>query len=211
MSSLGAITLNEMEIHEVDVSPVTSGVDAPIGSLAIVTDGSFIFLKTTTLSTGWSPITPLTFLEYVYTVTANQTSTSNVYANVTQLTTTSLPIGTYTFNCYSICQSTAVATGVGLRLSSSGVGAAVLGTVFAKWDISLGVDGTDKDFQYNQITPTDNVSSTAARAANVNFLATGTGIFTITTAGTVSVQLRSETANAVSIRAGSIFFIKKVA
>jgi hypothetical protein len=209
LASLGVITLNEIEIHEVDASPATSGVDAPIGSLAIVTDGSFLFLKTTVATTGWSQITPLSFFEYVYRITTtNQNSTSTTYANVTELTSVSLPIGTYKFDVFAICQSTATTTGVGVRV---GAGTAALSAVLAKWYISQAAAGTAKDFQYDQITATDNVVSASVNAANTNFLVKGSGYLTVTTAGTVAVQFRSETGTSVSIRLGSLFFLKKVA
>jgi hypothetical protein len=54
-----------------------------------------------------------------------------------------------------------------------------------------------------------NVSSTAA--ANADFLITGTGVVTVTTAGTVAVQIRAENNNNVSIRIGSNLFLKRVA
>jgi hypothetical protein len=209
LASLGVITLNELEIHEIDVDPRTSGIDAPIGSLAILTDGSFIFLKTTVSTTGWNPITPLTFLEYSYRQTAaNQTSTSTTYAPVTELTSASLPAGTYKFEVLAICQSTAVATGVGVRV---GAGTATITSLFASWNIGQAVNGTDKYFQYDQITPTDNITATATATANTNFLVTAQGTLTTSTAGTVSVQLRSETGTAVSTRIGSIFFLKRIA
>jgi hypothetical protein len=42
-------------------------------------------------------------------------------------------------------------------------------------------------------------------------LITGTGVVTVTTAGTVAVQIRAENNNNVSIRIGSNLFLKRVA
>lgn len=45
MAKLGSITVNEIEIIEVDSDPTISGLEAASGSLAILTDGSSLFLK----------------------------------------------------------------------------------------------------------------------------------------------------------------------
>jgi len=204
MANLGSITVNEIEIIEVDVSPRISGVDAAVGSLAILTDGSSIFLKATEASTGWTPI----FLDYSYVIeSANQTRTANTYIDVTELISDVLPVGTYAFECFALCQSTATNTGIGLRV---GAVSAVLGTTFGKWQISQAVDGTAKNFIYDQLTATTNVSSASAAAINTNFIVTGSGIVTVTTSGTVAVQIRSETTTAVSIRIGSVFNLRKI-
>ena len=205
MANLGSITVNEIEIIEVDQSPRLSGVDAAVGSLAILTDGSSVFLKATEASTGWTPI----FLDYSYVISsANQTSTSATYANVTELISEVLPVGTYTFECFALCQSTATNTGIGLRV---GTVSAILGTTFGRWEISQAADGVGKTFIYDQLTSTTNVSSASAAAVNTNFIVTGSGIVTVTTSGTVALQIRSETTTAVSIRIGSVFNLKKIA
>ena len=164
MASLGLTTLNEIEIHEIDSTPLVGGVDAPIGSLAILTDGTKLFLKSGALATDWSPINSLDRAEYSYTATAIQSSTSITYAAITQLTSVSLPIGFYKIEAFIICQSTAVGTGVGLRI---GQGTAVIGTpIGIQWDIDQAGDGTDRRFQYTQTSPTDNISTTATATAN---------------------------------------------
>lgn len=54
MAVLGQITVNEISIFEVDAAPDTgSGIDAPIGSIAIMTDGSGIYQKISASNTGW--------------------------------------------------------------------------------------------------------------------------------------------------------------
>lgn len=206
MALLGSITLNEIQILEVDASPVLDGIDADTGSLAIVTDGSKLFLKTGALSTDWSPINSLDRAEYSLRMTALQTSTSTTYASATELVSSSLPIGFYIFKFYGIAQSTANATGIGVRLGA--VTATIATPVGIKWSIAQAGNGTDKNYEYDQITPTDNISSTAAAAANTNFLVRGEGVFQITAAGTVAVQFRSETGTAVSLRPLSSLFIK---
>jgi len=53
MAKLGSITINEIEMIEVDASPLVDGFDAPSGSLAILTDGTGLFLKTEGGPTSW--------------------------------------------------------------------------------------------------------------------------------------------------------------
>lgn len=208
MASLGSITVNEIEIIEVDASPIVSGVDAAIGSLAILTDGSSIFLKDQAATTGWKAINSLVFSEYAYRInTVAQSSTSTTYANITELVSQVLQAGTYVFEFVGLYQSTATNTGVGFRL---GAGSAVLGITFGQWQISQAANGTAKTFQYDQLNATTNVSSASTVTANTDAVVKGSGSFTITTAGTVAIQLRSETGTSVSARVGSLFFIKKV-
>jgi len=56
MAKLGSITINEIEMIEVDASPIVDGFDAPSGSLAILTDGTAMFLKITGGPTAWQSI-----------------------------------------------------------------------------------------------------------------------------------------------------------
>lgn len=57
MAVLGTLTLNEILIYEVDASPAITGLAAPSGSLAIMTDGSGIFQKGEGNDFDWSPRT----------------------------------------------------------------------------------------------------------------------------------------------------------
>lgn len=58
MAILGQITLNELLIVTVDQSPVSAGVPAPIGSLALLDDdtNSGMWLKTGGTDTSWTPV-----------------------------------------------------------------------------------------------------------------------------------------------------------
>jgi hypothetical protein len=204
MAVLGAITVNEIEIMEVDESPKTSGVDASTGSIAANTDGSFLYLKDGISTTDWANIGT----EFFYSIsTANQTKNTATYSSVTQLTSEVLPIGTYSFNCYAICQSSAATAGVGLRL---GAGTATLGNTFGKWNISQTANGTGSNFEYDQLTSTTNVSATAAPSANADFLIIGSGIVVLTSSGTIAIQIRSENTTVVTIKIGSSLFIKRL-
>jgi hypothetical protein len=145
-------------------------------------------------------------------VSANQTSTSNTYADVTNLVTSSLPIGNYRIEFIGVAQSTAAGTGVGFRLAPATTGGATLGQVVINWNFSQATAGTDKNFEYSQLTVTDNVTSASVVTANTNFPAIGFGAFSITTAGAVAVQLRSETnGTGISVRTGSILKVQRVA
>jgi hypothetical protein len=208
MASLGLTTLNELEIHEVDASPVTSGVDAPIGSLAIVTDGTKLFLKTGALATDWSPINSLDRAEYSYVATAVQTRNANTYISITQLTSEVLPVGFYKIEAYIICQSTATGTGLGLRIGQDT--ATIQDPMGIQWGIPSAGNGTDRHFQYDQTSPTDNINTTTSPVANTNFVAKGVGVLNVTTAGTIAVQLRSENTGTVSVRPNSILFVKAI-
>jgi hypothetical protein len=156
--------------------------------------------------TAWVPQTPAG-AETVLRITATQAVASIVPTSLTQLTTASLAIGWYEFRCYAICQSTATTTGLGLRVAPI---SATIGVVRATWEIDQAVDGTDKRFQYSQLLTTTNLFSTGVVTANADLSAVGTGIFQVTTPGTVAIQLRSETGTSVSARVGSILIIKKV-
>ena len=105
-------------------------------------------------------------------------------------------------------QSTAGATGLGLRLGNA---SATISTCYAKWMIAQTSNGTSQSFIYDQLSPTTNVTSTLAPTANTDMVVTCQGTFRVTAAGTVAIQIRSETGTSVSIRPESLLFIKKVA
>lgn len=140
--------------------------------------------------------------------TAIQTSTSNVYSNITSLTTGSLEVGLYEFTFKGIMQSTSAVNGVGLRLVN---GTSAFSEICINWSLSQAVNGTDKNFNYSQLTVADNITSASVITANANFPVLGMGVFRISTAGTISVQLRSETnGTGISIRPNSMLIIRKV-
>lgn len=73
MAVLGQITLNEILLLEVDAAPNVSPVDAPIGSLAIMTDGSGVYQKTGPSNIDWSNV-----FTYNLPIPANQVSFSTL-------------------------------------------------------------------------------------------------------------------------------------
>ena len=126
---------------------------------------------------------------------------------MTELTSGTLTTGTYMFNCFAICQSTSAAAGIGLRV---GAETATLGDTFGKWAVSQAAEGVNRNYEYDQLNSTTNFSSAAVQTANTNFIVNGNGVVTLTTEGSIAVQIRSETTAAVSIRIGSIFYLKKI-
>jgi hypothetical protein len=55
MAILGEITVNEILILEVDENPISSPIEAPIGSLAVMTDGSAEYHKFGPNNNDWAP------------------------------------------------------------------------------------------------------------------------------------------------------------
>lgn len=54
MAELSRITFGHQHLIAVDADPTSSGVSAPLGSIAIMSDGSNIFLKTGSGDTAWT-------------------------------------------------------------------------------------------------------------------------------------------------------------
>lgn len=146
--------------------------------------------------------------EYDIPTTAIQTSTSNVYANVTEWVTASLEPGLYVIRLRGIMQSTATTTGVGLRLAA---GTATISELNINWTFSQAGGGTDKNYEYTQLTAADNVTSTGVATANTNLPVAGDGVMRISVGGTVDIQLRSEiNASGISVRPNSSVIFRKV-
>ena len=139
---------------------------------------------------------------YFYRVTTLQSSTSTAYANITQLTSVSLAIGNYKFRALIKFQTAATTTGIGLKFN---VGTAVVSDIMALWNIPTGVDGaTNNMYVATQRAVGDTILGTAVGAANTNYTAVVDGFFTVSTAGTVTIQLRSEVnASSVTVGVGS--------
>ena len=141
------------------------------------------------------------------TTTVTQTVASTTPTVITELTSSSLPVGKYKFTGVIVFQSTLTTVGVGLRINGAG---ATITPCFAKWQIATGANGVNHDFVYDQITATDNITTSSVSAANTNMLAVVSGTFSVTIAGAVAIELRSETGVAVSIRSGSFINIEAI-
>ncbi len=155
--------------------------------------------------TAWVPLAPGGDL--ISRTTIVQSVASVTPTTITELTSVSLGTGFYELTAHLLWQSTATTTGVGFRVQQI---TAALGIIHLKWAIALAANGTDRDFEYQQVLSADNIFSTSALTANANFTAKGFGIIEVTTAGTIAIQLRSETGTSVSIRPGSVMILKKV-
>lgn len=203
----GIQTINSTALLEVDGDPrLLGGLDRNIGDFAIDTETGNLYVKRTISPTGWEHINQRN--NFLYVQTANQISTSTTHATVTDLTSETLPVGTYEFNVFGIFQSTATGTGIGFRLNQT---SAVIGDIQAVWRVETGGNGTDKFFEYTQQNLATNVVTANTLTANTNFLFLGSGMFTISTEGAIALEFRSETTTAVSVRVNSKLSIRRVA
>lgn len=147
------------------------------------------------------------FYDFAFVTSTVQTSTSTTYADITQTVTPILGVGNYIIEFYGTFQSTVTTTGIGIRLAQ---GTATINFVSINWKFSQGNNGTDKYYEYSQTALTDNVSSTATQTTNTNFPVIANGVFTISSEGSIVLQIRSETGSAVSIRPNSTLKIRKI-
>lgn len=155
----------------------------------------------------WYSLTGGLRRKWTYAMTATQSSTSTTPANVTQLTTGVLPVGRYTWRVIGLFQSAATGTGMGIRI---GLGTAVVGALFGEWRIGQAGNGTTANYQYTQLNATTNVTSASVAAANTNDSVIGQGTVTVTTAGTLAVQFRTEVnASAVTLQANTVLVIEE--
>jgi len=146
-------------------------------------------------------VTSGTVTRYVYATTATAANSNATYTTVNELTTASLPAGLYRFEMFGRMQSGATTNGSGLRLVNS---TAVISSVVGKWFVthSANTSGNNTlqnvNYQWDQLDATTNVVSGAAPAINTPFNVSGWGLVRITTAGTLSIQIRSEVNGAAS-------------
>lgn len=147
------------------------------------------------------------FYDFTIANTAIQSSTSTTYANLTEFVTPTLYPGNYIIEFEGTYQSTGTTTGIGVRLNQV---TATVSFVSINWKFSQAANGTDKYFEYSQTALADNATSTASLTTNTNYPVVGLGIFSVSAAGTVALQFRSETGTSVSLRPTSILSIRKV-
>lgn len=143
---------------------------------------------------------------YTYFNTSSVSTTSNAYAAATGLISTTLQPGFYYFRMSGLMQSAAANTGIGVRI---GAGTATLTTAYAKWSIAQAAAGTAQAFVYDQTTATTNVTSASVPVANSNIVVNGEGVFRVFVAGTVQIEIRSETnGTAVTLQPDAAFVIE---
>lgn len=156
--------------------------------------------------TGGTTTGPVT--RYIGVTSVAVANTTVTYTTVAALTTASLLPGIYRFTFVGLMQSAAAQTGVGVRISN--VSAAV-STTYGQWSIRQGVNGTAASFVYDQLAANTNITSASVATANTNFTVLGEGVFRVTTAGTVAIQIRSETAGtAVTLQPDAVLTVELV-
>ena len=143
---------------------------------------------------------------YSLSTTGANSNTNATYTSVAQLTTVSLPAGLYRFSFNGLMQSAAAASGVGVRVSS---GTATLTTCYGRWEVKQAADGVNSVFAYDQLTSATNVVSASVPTVNTNLVVIGQGVFRVTVAGTVAIQIRGETnATAATLQADANFVVE---
>ena len=138
------------------------------------------------------------------TVITHSTS-STTFTDVTELVSDSLDVGTYLLRINGLWQQTKRRRSIGIRLAGF-----TIGTCHIAWNIEFNPNGIDCFFKYSQTSPTDNIPATNSVFYNTDYGFNGKGVFTITTPGSVSIQIRVYGGYTASIRPGAIFKITKV-
>lgn len=91
---VGRLTLDDLEIVELEVDPTGIGVDAPLGSLGISSQFG-IFQKTGTGSKAWSKLQAQAFPIIFTSIEESSNSSNSVFLNKITATTPDLPAGNY--------------------------------------------------------------------------------------------------------------------
>lgn len=142
-------------------------------------------------------------------MTVAQATTLTTYGNITELVSPSLPIGNYKIEALIRVQTVAATTGHGIRLAA---GTATLSNLLIKWDLAANTDlAPSYANPYTQRAVSDNIVSAAIGSANTDYMTVGQGFFTVTVAGTINLQFRSEVAgSAVTLGIGSNFILERL-
>lgn len=123
---------------------------------------------------------------YTYRMTATQSSTSTTMANVTQLTSWILPVWAYEIRVRGKFRTVATTTGIWLTLKAQ---TAAIGDI---WIIYQAQSTATANQQYSITADGTSVTTTATPAANTDYALMMNGTFNVTTAGTVTIQMKSE-------------------
>lgn len=143
---------------------------------------------------------------YKYFNAATASNTNATYTTVAELTTQSLPVGLYKFSFVGRMQSAAAASGVGVRVSPV---AATVTTCYGDWHLKQAANGVNAVFHYEQLATNTNVTSASVPALNTSFVVSGSGVFRVTVAGTVAIQIRGETnGTAATLQTDSSFIVE---
>lgn len=179
MTSLGSITLNEIQIFEVAADPSETGLVAATGSLAILTDGSKMFLKKGEGDTDWTSVSPNP--KYTSTMEEDFITSSTSFTSVSSLQTELLPVGLYKFEFNCKLNSTYGADNVRIKLHPSS-------------------DNLESKYAQGNILTLDNASEC---------IVSGYGVFRINSPITLSFQVKSEASgNVITVKPDSILIIE---
>ena len=141
-------------------------------------------------------------------VSVTETNNTVTPASISAMTSTSLGTGNYRFYGNIIFRSAATTTGIGFRVNPV---TATMSLVYGAFNVAQAASGVSHYFQYDQLTTATNVVSASVIAANTDAVSYFTGTFTLTGAGTVAMQFRSEiAASQVSVMPGSYMIIEEI-
>lgn len=179
MANLGSITLNDIQIFEINSDPSIDGLTAPTGSLAILTDGSKMFLKNGEGDMDWESVSPNP--KYTYKTTGDSTIESLNYTQVPDLSSEILPIGLYKFEFNCKVSSIQGADDVRLRLSPS-------------------IDSLESKYAQGSILTLENSNEC---------IVSGYGVFRISVPLSISIEIKSAIDNnTITIKPDSLFIIE---
>lgn len=139
---------------------------------------------------------------YNATMSGTQTTSSTTMADVTTLVTPVIPVGTYKWEVMGAYQTAATTTGIGMRIVA---GSATMSVVRGQWFFRQAANGVASNFQIAQLDQTLVGASASVVAANTNYPLIGLGYFTLTVAGTVKIQVKSEVADSNAILQAGTF------
>lgn len=191
-------------------------IDGKVGSVSIGEDGSVLSVKNKSIS--WIKLNDgKVFIEngviktkkhITLIVSKEQTNTTIMPEAIVDFITEELPIGNYKYTAFIVFKSSAYTTGIGFRINPV---TASMCNNYGSFSISQGVNGTSHNFCYNQTSSETNVTSAAVPLLNYPSIATASGIFTVSSMGTVSMFFRPEVANSsVSVLSGSYINIEEI-
>lgn len=179
MSSLGSITLNEIQIFEVSADPSETGLVAATGSLAILTDGSKMFLKKGEGDTDWTSVSPNP--KYTNSMKEEFITSSTTYISISNMETDLLPVGLYKFEFNCKINSVSGADDIRIKLQPS-------------------ADNLESKYAQGNILTLDDASEC---------IVSGYGIFRINSPVSLSMQVKSEVPNnIITVKPDSILIIE---
>jgi hypothetical protein len=147
-------------------------------------------------------------LPKTYLITAIQSTSSQTHTDITQFVSASLAVGTYRVRSMGKVLSSSTNNGFGFRVQQ---GTATISNYVLDCELEQVASGTSQDYNYKQIAANVNITSASVPSTTVPTVFDINGYITISSAGTIKMQFRSELATqSVAIQIGSIFTLEKV-